>query len=208
MSLTAGTIAHTTPSFRHPYMSYAQARWIFDLINSRTRAGTVEREGWRGIYLTGIVDRASFEKALSELRQMPKTGMPETASVEGLYLDPTTMKLYRLALNARQQMIVSVYSETAARRIDLATGKEVKKGTWTRMSELTSRTMLSPTDQLAGRSGSGLRILSEWRMTDSDKIEYVTGICNFCYRGLKDARSVRRNYGPDCATKYGLPWGD
>jgi hypothetical protein len=36
----------------------------------------------------------------------------------------------------------------------------------------------------------------------------ATGICCFCSRGLTDARSVTVGYGPICADKWGLPWGE
>jgi hypothetical protein len=35
-----------------------------------------------------------------------------------------------------------------------------------------------------------------------------TGACSFCSRPLEDARSVAVGYGPICATKWGLPWGE
>lgn len=35
-----------------------------------------------------------------------------------------------------------------------------------------------------------------------------TGACCFCARELTDARSVSVGYGPICADRYGLPWGE
>lgn len=35
-----------------------------------------------------------------------------------------------------------------------------------------------------------------------------TGSCCFCGRGLEDGRSVAVGYGPVCAEKFGLPWGE
>lgn len=35
-----------------------------------------------------------------------------------------------------------------------------------------------------------------------------TGSCCFCGRGLEDGRSVAVGYGPICAEKFGLPWGE
>ena len=35
-----------------------------------------------------------------------------------------------------------------------------------------------------------------------------TGRCCFCGRELTDGRSVAVGYGPICAPRYGLPWGD
>jgi hypothetical protein len=36
----------------------------------------------------------------------------------------------------------------------------------------------------------------------------ATGSCCFCRRALSDKRSRTVGYGPDCAAKYNLPWGD
>jgi len=35
-----------------------------------------------------------------------------------------------------------------------------------------------------------------------------TGNCCFCSKELTDHRSVEAGYGPICAERYGLPWGD
>jgi hypothetical protein len=35
-----------------------------------------------------------------------------------------------------------------------------------------------------------------------------TGSCCFCARELTDGRSVSVGYGPVCAERYGLPWGE
>ena len=36
----------------------------------------------------------------------------------------------------------------------------------------------------------------------------LTGSCCFCGRGLDDKRSTEVGYGPICAGKYNLPWGE
>ena len=36
----------------------------------------------------------------------------------------------------------------------------------------------------------------------------ATGNCCFCARELEDYRSVSKGYGPICAQRYGLPWGE
>lgn len=35
-----------------------------------------------------------------------------------------------------------------------------------------------------------------------------TGMCCFCWRALSDPRSTAAGYGPICADRWGLPWGD
>ena len=37
---------------------------------------------------------------------------------------------------------------------------------------------------------------------------HATGSCCFCQRELTDARSVAVGYGPICAAKWSLPWGE
>lgn len=37
---------------------------------------------------------------------------------------------------------------------------------------------------------------------------HSVGMCCFCGRGLTDSRSVEVGYGPICADKYGLSWGN
>lgn len=37
---------------------------------------------------------------------------------------------------------------------------------------------------------------------------HATGCCCFCARDLTDARSVAVGYGPVCAEKFDLPWGE
>lgn len=36
----------------------------------------------------------------------------------------------------------------------------------------------------------------------------TSGSCSFCSRQLTDGRSVAMGYGPTCADKFGLPWGE
>ncbi len=43
------------------------------------------------------------------------------------------------------------------------------------------------------------------RMIDEGQ---ATGVCQFCGRELTNAESMRRGYGPVCAERWGLPWGD
>lgn len=37
---------------------------------------------------------------------------------------------------------------------------------------------------------------------------HLTGRCVFCTTALSDERSVSVGYGPTCADRHGLPWGD
>jgi hypothetical protein len=185
----------------HSWMTVKQAQWIFDLINTRVGTSSPEFPEWRQRYL-GICDRPSFEAVKDELRVRPLLNgvLPPPATEEGLYREPSTGKLYRLR-GDRWDRIISEYSEVSRARRLLATGETVKKGTWKRWNAFQSR-------QALYARASHWYLRAEWLMSDTEKVEYVTGICNFCYRGLVDARSVKHNYGPECAKHNGLPWGD
>jgi hypothetical protein len=37
---------------------------------------------------------------------------------------------------------------------------------------------------------------------------HLTGVCVFCTRRLTDARSIEVGYGPVCAARESLPWGE
>jgi hypothetical protein len=191
--------------FRHPHMTPKQAKWMFDLINSRIGNGPA-LQGWKDRYFA-IKNRADFEHAIETLKSFPvlagDANRPAVASEEGLYRNPNDGTIYRLAKDSSDNLRVSVYSEKSRARRLMTTGEVTKRGVWKRLSVIDSKKHLT-----YGISVSMVKILAEWQMTDTDKVEYVTGICNFCYRGLKDDRSVKVNYGPDCAEKHGLPWGD
>jgi hypothetical protein len=44
--------------------------------------------------------------------------------------------------------------------------------------------------------------------TEAAKVGSLSGVCMFCGRDLTDERSTTAGYGPDCAKKRGLPWGE
>jgi hypothetical protein len=195
-----------TTGFRHPYMTEKQAKWLFDLIN--TRIGNSDPDllnRWKAVYFS-IRTRTGFETAINELRAKPilEGKEPTVAKEPGLYRDPSDGTIYRLTEPTTPHQVnpdVSVYSQKSVARRLLTTGEEIKKGLWRKLKGYEAQQKFYP--RLPGPT-----ILAEWRMTDADKVEYVTGICNFCYRGLIDARSVKANCGKDCAEKHGLSWGD
>lgn len=43
---------------------------------------------------------------------------------------------------------------------------------------------------------------------DAAKFGHITGQCVFCARKLTDERSIAVGYGPVCAEREGLPWGE
>lgn len=183
------------------FVSDAQAELIANLVNARFAADAPERELWRERFFA-IRSNAGVDTVITELRAIPTLSQRAQAereakmpTEEGLYLNKATGTLYRLSKSSTWDMIVSIYSKTAARRLTLD-NEVVEKGTWKRRSAFDSRMLLN--------RGT---VTKDMLMTDEEKIEYRTGICNFCYRGLKAAESVARNYGKDCADKHSLPYG-
>lgn len=137
----------------------------------------------------------NVDRAFAKLRRMDS--LPEFArpTEEGLYRNPETGELYRLKKQS-WDLIVSKYEHTDRDVLRMTeSGEVVKKGKWKRMNAFQSRMFLP-------------KMRASWLMSDEDKIKYRYAICLFCTRGLEDARSVYHNYGPVCAERNGLPWGD
>lgn len=150
-----------------------------------------EHANWRHHLVQSWDNLVRGKNALRQMPHLPEHARP---TKDGLYMDPTSHKLYKVVKKGWDWQI-SIYSETPALRMEQTTQRVVKKGTWQRLNAWDSR-----------RKYDTLRDV--WFMTDEMKVAYQTGICNFCLRPLIDARSVYHNYGPVCADKYGLPWGD
>jgi hypothetical protein len=186
----------------HSWMTAKQAKWIFDLINTRVGITAPTFPQWRERYLT-IDSRPMFETVLTELKAMPLlTGvLAPAAKDEGTYLDPDSLQLYRVRLTKNGERYLLRYSQAARLKRLLVTGEIVTRGKWERLNSILSRRFLTA-------SPISFYVKAEWRMTETELTEYVTGECNFCHRPLRDGRSVKVNYGPDCAKDRGLPWGD
>jgi hypothetical protein len=186
----------------HKWMSVKQAQWIFDLINTRVGIDSPDFPTWRAVY-NSINSRERFEHHLKILKAMPLlTGvLAPAAKDEGTYLDPDSLQLYRVRLAKNGDRYLLRYSQAARLKRLLVTGEIVTRGKWERLNSILSRRFLTA-------SPISFYVKAEWRMTETELTEYVTGECNFCHRPLRDGRSVKVNYGPDCAKDRGLPWGD
>lgn len=73
-----------------------------------------------------------------------------------------------------------------------ADGNLIEKGRWEMARGIVSR--LRPEDLLSAEEGA--------------EFGKLYGICMYCWRELTDERSIEVGYGPICADKRGLPWGD
>lgn len=54
------------------------------------------------------------------------------------------------------------------------------------------------------RLNAGMRVTAE----QAARFGRLTGACVFCSRKLTDERSIEVGYGPVCAEREGLPWGE
>ena len=79
-------------------------------------------------------------------------------------------------------------------RVDPATGA------WEPSSKVDAQTTTAITALLVNFAKDPAKVASLYGKT--------TGACCFCSRELTDARSVTVGYGPICAEKWGLPWGE
>jgi hypothetical protein len=185
-------------------------------VNERVPAHNVETY-WTYVVKT-IRSQSVFSSTVEDLKSRPKVNVApvtpkyvapvrttvETANEEGLYRNPADGTLYRLSKpTGAWSFTVSEYSNKATVRRLTTDGEVVKRGTWKKLNAFQSRQLLN---KYVDANRPSLRVLAEWKMSDQDKVDYQYGICLFCYRGLTDGESVRRNYGPVCAASMGLPW--
>lgn len=198
-----------------------QVEFVKSLFARKVAENAPNREqAWTNIKLCS--SNESLTTVINHLKSLPDVNRPvyqqvpavpverpKLASEDGLYRNPEDGTLYRLSTAEKRnswghpQTYVSVFSVKATQRRLTVRGERVK-GKWNRLTAHESRLMLTYT-----RWGPGqVKVLADWYMSDQDKMEFQYGICLFCYRGLEDERSVRHNYGPVCAKRFGLPWND
>jgi hypothetical protein len=173
----------------------AQVKFVRDLLEQHV--SEADRPNWLQHIRREITSNDRLSALIGTLKSLPY--LPEYAppTEEGLYRNPQTGELYRITRLNGWTLIVSKYSKVATSALRLTEAGEVvkvEKGTWKKLNQWAPRQMLT-------------KMRANWKMTKEDMIRYQYGICLFCYRGLKDARSVKHNYGPECAKREGLPWG-
>lgn len=141
----------------------------------------------------------NFNRGLRALKnELPYLPEYAPANQEGLYRNPETGELYRLKKSG-WDMIVSKYSKTGGPRRLAADLTKIEKGKWTRYTAFQSRIALAVKGE----------IKQSWMIDAKDlAVEYAYGFCPLHYGPLSDAVSVILGYGPDCAEKHGLPWGE
>lgn len=60
---------------------------------------------------------------------------------------------------------------------------------------------------LSYRAATGTLLEGDEKAAVAARFGIASGQCCFCSRALSTKESLHVGYGPDCASKYGLPWG-
>lgn len=168
----------------HPWMSYKQAKWMFNLINDRFVFGTPDFEAYRQRWLA-VSNLAQFQDLMEHLQDAPKLidQAPHfVAPTEtGLYVNPLSDALYRV-VEYRDRLIASRLYEIGGER--LTEQGLVVNYEWRLLPDLK-------------------QIDAAWKATTDQEvafgIRYTT--CSRCWRRLKDATSVALGIGPECRKK-------
>lgn len=164
----------------HPWMSYKQAKWLFNLINDRVAYNTQEFADYRASWLQ-VSNQRQFQFLLESLQALPKLSEqvnPPTRA--GLYQNPITGILYRVT-STHACLFASQLVEIGGERL-------TEHGTFVKYD-------WKPVDIKT--------IDASWKTTDEQKAAFGIryGHCATCHRALKDATSVTRGIGPECWKK-------
>jgi|SRR5215472_105827 len=79
-------------------------------------------------------------------------------------------------------------------------GRITTQGAWQPSRKLDTRTVQAVEAALAAFNADPAKAAAEYG--------HMVGSCCFCSRELTDERSVHVGYGPICAERWGLPWGE
>ena len=60
---------------------------------------------------------------------------------------------------------------------------------------------------LINRCRTGRVLTGDEKAAVASRYGIASGRCVFCSKGLSTKESLGVGYGPNCAEKYGLPWG-
>lgn len=109
---------------------------------------------------------------------------------------------YRLSIAGPQSKLPGSINVTDTRKGEDRTwfGRVTREGEFEPSRKLTAEA----TTAIA----QALRALAEDPAKVAKAYGVETGACCFCTLELTDKRSVAAGYGPICAEKWGLPWGD
>jgi|SRR5580765_1322059 len=183
---------------KYKYLTDGQATYITDLVERRYAVDAPEREELRKQF-RAIRTNADVSAMIEQLKAVPvpvRSTRVERPTEDGYYRNPETGEVWRISHGTRGDMIVSKYSLTGGPRRLLADESEIVKGKWTRLAKHASRSALSV-------------LRKDWLIDPKTLAQdFAYGFCPLHHGPLQDAVSVALGYGPDCAEKHGLPWGE
>lgn len=188
---------------KYRYLTDAQADYITNLVEARFSPDDPGRALLRNQF-SAIRTHADVTEMIEMLKKLPTLAQQErdraadeVPDAEGFYRNPETGELWRLRTK-KWDLAVSKYSETGGPRRLVADDSKIVKGKWRNYSGFASRMMLNRGE-----------VKKSWKIDEATlATEYAYGFCPLHGGPLTDAVSVILGYGPDCAKKYGKPWGE
>lgn len=165
-------------------LSPKQWYWVGQLVNRLTSPAPARVIGdFSGVY-------ALFQRAAKHLKY-PKVRLQTELG--------TPLQLYVSGERSRVPGVVNVVEVGVERERARWFGRVTQTGEWQQNGKLSQEDLVPVGKLLTRLAADPSGVASEYGR--------LTGNCCFCYRKLDDERSTAVGYGPQCAGRYGLPWG-
>lgn len=165
-------------------------------------------------YATPSAKQAYWLRILAE-RTGEKREEVEIGSLEGIsaLFDKASKSLKRPAVviaDEENTYRLSLAGTTASvpGSINVTTNQSFENRTWFGRILPNGQFQASPRVKAPEGLVSALRRFSADPVSVAVEYGRKTGACCFCSRDLTDGRSIHVGYGPVCAEKYGLSWGE
>lgn len=194
------------PDRTYQYLTDKQAAKLAVMVEQRYLPDDAGRQVWRDRF-QAIRRNSDVSEMIAGLEAIPtlaevarreaREARAQRPTEDGYYRNPETGELFRISHGVKGHgIIVSKYSLTGGPRRLIASTDEIVKGKWDRLGKFASRQALAS-------------IKVDW-LTDPKTLaqDFAYGFCPLHHGPLTDGVSVTLGYGPDCAEKHGLPWGE
>jgi hypothetical protein len=164
-------------------LSEKQLFWVKKLIEPKPAAASVDIGNFRGVI--DLFNTASKNLKHPKVRLQLPDGKPIALAIAG----PASKYPGTVNVTDGKKFGENVWY-----------GRVDTKGKWELSSKVDTQTAVSLTALLVNFAANPAKVASLYGKQ--------TGSCCFCARDLTDERSVSVGYGPQCASKYNLPWGN
>jgi hypothetical protein len=192
-------------------LSERDASFAHSLLDSLDRHGDLSQNQW--FWVVKLTQRANGEDRATAPRGIQ---VGDFAGVIALFQRAVAAKLkhpkikLQLADGAPVALAVAGSASKAPGTINVTDGRPFGRNVWFGRVHPDGR--WEPSQQVeAGRQAEVTALLQQLAANPAEVAALYgrrTGSCCFCARELTDARSVSVGYGPICADKFGLPWGE